>query len=189
MKYKEKIYIPANYSLTKAIIDILFDLGENMTLLELPYKRAGREWRRFHSTMPEMWRYKRAVKYLEKRAKIKVIEKNNKIFLKLTRKGKLQALMDKIEKDFHRPLIWDRKWRLIMWDIPEKASVSRNRLRRFVKDLSFLQLQKSVFITPYQIPSAAVEYLKESKLIRYIRFLRVDKIEDDRYFKKKYRLK
>ena len=76
-----------------------------------------------------------------------------------------------------------------MWDIPEKASVERNRLRRFVKDLSFLQVQKSVFITPYQIPAPAVEYLKDSKLIRFIRFVRVDKIEDDKYFKKKYDLK
>ena len=187
MKYKETIHIPPNYSLTKAIIDILYDLDGLIPGVNL-YKRFDR-WGRRIAGRPSRWRLNRALKYLEARKKIKMVEKGGKLFIKLTRKGKLQALMDKIERDFKRPLVWDGKWRLIMWDIPEKASVERNRLRRFVKDLSFLQVQKSVFITPYQIPAPAVEYLKESKLIRFIRFVRVDKIEDDKYFKKKYDLK
>ena len=188
--YRDKVNIPTNYSVTRAVLDILLDFEESTGLFATPYRRTIRGWRKLNGEPePPPWRYNRAIKYLKDRAKIKIIKKNNQKFLKLTRTGKLQALLARIDQDFKKHPVWDGKWRLVIWDIPEKSRNDRNRLRQLVKDLDFLQLQKSVFITPYPLPASAVEYLKESKLIRYIRFLRVDKIEDDRYLKKRFALK
>src|SRR3989344_567134 len=44
---------------------------------------------------------------------------------------------------------WDGKWRLILFDIPEIKRRSRDALRRKLKELGCYELQKSVFLWPY----------------------------------------
>lgn len=181
--------LPINYSITRAILDILLDTGNRMPLSGTPFGRSKGSWQTSLG-VPESppWRYNRAIEYLKRRSEIKIIEEYNKTFVELTNKGKVRALLFRLYKDFELKKTWDGKWRVIMWDIPESSSLERNKIRRLVKDLGFYQLQKSVFITPYSLPSSAVEYLRESRLLRYIRFLRVDKLEDDRFLKRHYRL-
>ncbi len=43
----------------------------------------------------------------------------------------------------------DRKWRLVLFDIPEEKKKIRDAFRRKLKLLGFLEFQKSVFIYPY----------------------------------------
>ena|SRR3990167_9680162 len=68
----------------------------------------------------------------------------------LMRKGR-----ERIEKlDFEKlkipiPKRWDKKWRLVMFDIPEAKRKSRSALSVKLKQLGFYQLQKSVWIHPY----------------------------------------
>jgi len=44
---------------------------------------------------------------------------------------------------------WDRKWRIVLFDIPELKKKIRDALRRKLKNLGFLEFQKSVFIYPF----------------------------------------
>lgn len=134
-------------------------------------------------------RYNRAVTYLKKRKELETVEKNSKLFLKLTKKGKVRALLHRLYRDYQKKRVWDGKWRLVIWDIPESSAEQRNRFRYLVKDLGFYQLQKSVFITPDPLPMSAVDYLRESELLRYIRFLKVEKIENDRFLKRYFGIK
>jgi len=180
---------PLNYSLGRAVLDILLDVGERFTLLGTPYKRIKLMYRDLGAPEPVPWRYNRAIRYLEYTAQIEVVEKKNRIFLKLTEKGKLRALLDQLAGQYQTQAKWDGKWRLIIWDIPEKSRGDRNYIRRFFKNLGFYRLQQSVFITPYELPVAAVEYLRESGLLSYIRFLRVDKLDDDKFLKQHFGLK
>lgn len=48
-----------------------------------------------------------------------------------------------------KPAAWDKKWRLVMFDIPQEYRLARDAFRKKLKDLKFHQLQKSVFLTPY----------------------------------------
>ncbi len=171
-------------------MDILLDFAENSHIGENTYQKYRREYREFIQPIElRRWRYNRAVAYLVKRKQLEVFKKNDKIFLKLTRKGKLRALMHRLENEFKVQLTWDGKWRLAIWDIPEKFRKQRNQIRLFVKDLGFYRLQHSVFITPFPLPRSAVDYLGESGLDRYIRFLRVDQIDNDRWLKKYFGVK
>lgn len=75
---------------------------------------------------------------------------NNEVEIKITRKGKgvmLRYHMDTIA--LQKPEIWDKEWRLIMFDIPHTQKQARDAFRGKLRDLKFHQLQKSVFITPY----------------------------------------
>ncbi len=44
---------------------------------------------------------------------------------------------------------WDGKWRMVLFDIPEARRKVRDALRKKLKELGFLEFQKSVFIFPY----------------------------------------
>lgn len=44
---------------------------------------------------------------------------------------------------------WDKKWRLVIFDIPTYQKNAREALRHKIKEMGFYPLQKSVFITPY----------------------------------------
>ena len=45
--------------------------------------------------------------------------------------------------------VWDRKWRIIIFDIPQELHRERIKFRRKLKSMGFFMLQKSVFVFPY----------------------------------------
>ena len=58
--------------------------------------------------------------------------------------------MGKIYSDYlkiDKPKIWDKKWRIVVFDIPEKQRGARDSLRTYLKKLDFYELQKSIFIS------------------------------------------
>src|SRR3989338_1428708 len=135
----------------------------------------------------ERWKYNRAVKYLQESDKIKVIRQGADKFVKLTQKGKVQTLLRKVENSKLSPKEkWDGKWRMVIWDIPETSSNQRNQIRYVLKKLGFHRVQQSVYIRPHPLNSDAVLYLQESGLIDYIRFIRVDKMDEEKTLLKKF---
>ena len=44
---------------------------------------------------------------------------------------------------------WDRKWRIVIFDIPNHKKKARDGFAATLKRLGFLPIQKSVFIFPY----------------------------------------
>lgn len=178
--------IPLNYSLAHALLDILLDFGENVPVSTSPKKL----WRKAlgYPQVP-CWRLNRALRYLEELGQIKIIRKGREeVFAKLTHKGKLQALLQRIGQDFKTSQKWDGKWRVVIWDIPETAQRQRNQIRYFLKGLGFHQLQQSVFIIPHSLPQSAVAFLEESGLTQFIRFLRVDRLDNDQDLRKHFGL-
>src|SRR5262249_6652431 len=113
---------------------------------------------------------------LKRTGLVTVYEKNNQKFIKLTQKGQMRVLVQKAAWD--RREKWDGKWRLATFDIPEGSRKARSELRALLKKIGFIKLQASVFISPYPLNREAVEYLKFSGLIEYIRLMRVDEIDD-----------
>ncbi len=43
---------------------------------------------------------------------------------------------------------WDKKWRLVLFDIPEKNRLTRDKLRKSLKRFGFKNLQRSAWISP-----------------------------------------
>ena len=187
---KRKKFRPQiGYSTKNVILDLLLDFGENFTLFQTPYMRMRRSFRKL-SGAPELarWRYNRAMRYLQYIKDIKIEKRDDELFIKLTKRGKIRALLMRLHRDFKKSQRWDGRWRVIIWDIPESSHLQRQRIRTLIKSLGFYQLQKSVFINPNPLPQSAVHYLRESGLLNYLRFLRVDRLDDDTYLKSHYNL-
>lgn len=93
------------------------------------------------------------------------------ICLIITEKGKETALQ--FNPDFlkiKRPPIWDKRWRVVIYDIPDKKKSARDALRYKLKELGFKEWQKSVFIHPYPCLNEinfTVEFFDVRPYVRY----------------------
>lgn len=121
-----------------------------------------------------------------------VSEKHNKdgtTTLVLNENGKKKALMFNIDQlKIKKPIEWDRKWRIVMFDIPEKIRKLRDSLRLHFHGLGFIELQKSVFVHPYPC-NKELEFLIELYNARkYIRFVLADEIDNELHLIKKFEL-
>ena|SRR3989338_8503040 len=103
--------------------------------------------------------------------------------LQLTLLGKKQ-----IQKEF--PLLgwrkkpWDGKWRIVMYDLPEKDRYKRDALRRVLKKLGMGQWQLSVWVSPHPIQDKIYGLLKRYGLENYCGVYEAKRLvgEDDREF-------
>lgn len=121
-----------------------------------------------------------------------VSEKCNKdgtTTLVLSENGKKRALIFNIEKlEIKKPVKWDEKWRVVMFDIPEKIRRLRDSLRLHFRELGFIELQKSVFVHPYDC-NKEIEFLLEFyNAKKYVRFLLTDEIDNELHLREKFRL-
>ena len=130
---------------------------------------------------------------IESLYKSKFVEEKNNLdgttTLILNEKGKKLALTYDIENMyFNKPLKWDKKWRIISFDIPEKYKFVRNILRSKIKDIGFFEFQKSVFIFPYDCKKE-IEYLIEFYNIRkFIRFIVAVEVDNELHLKQRFKL-
>lgn len=134
-------------------------------------------------------RLKYLIKRLKKQKDIKLVKENGKVALKLTEKGRIKLLRYDLKNlKLKKPEKWDGKWRLIIYDVPENKKVSRVILRRYLRSLDFLPLQKSVYLTPYQCEEE-VELLRSYyDIIDDVVLLTVTGIEQEEAYKKYFKL-
>lgn len=102
-----------------------------------------------------------------------VEKKREKYFL--TKAGKL--VMEYVMKKRKAVNVkWDGKYRVVIFDIPEKERKTRNWLRQELYLLNYQKLQESVFIGKHSLPSDLIKDLKEKKIGNYVNYLLVDKV-------------
>ena len=128
--------------------------------------------------------------YLKKKGLIKIEQTNKQIYISLTEEGKKEAGKFQInELRIKSPKEWDKKWRIIIFDVPELARMKRDAFRGKLKEFGFYQLQKSVWIYPYNCQKE-IRLLREffNLTSKNLRILEVEKIEEDSLLKKIFSL-
>ncbi len=123
---------------------------------------------------------------LEKGDFIQKIKKSDQEFFILTKKG--QNMTNLLEFKKISPQKWDGKWRILIFDIPEKYKKRRDFLRNKLKELGFEQLQESVWVFPHQIPKALDWLIEEIGLKINVRYLVVESINYEKDLLRKFNL-
>lgn len=94
------------------------------------------------------------------------------ITLNLTNKGKNKSLTYNLDNlRVNKPKRWDKKWRVVLFDIPESYRSARDALRTHLKQIGFFELQKSVFVYPYpcdDVINFLIEFYNIRKNVRQI---------------------
>ena len=98
---------------------------------------------------------------LRKEGVIHIEERNHQIFISLTPEGERKAGMFQLNKlGITRSKRWDGTWWVLLFDIPHKKRFIREALRGKLRELGFVQLQKSVWVHAFPC-RAEVELLKK----------------------------
>ena len=110
-------------------------------------------------------------------------------FARLTQKGedklrKFELLDYKLKK----PKKWDKKWRMLIFDIKEERKRTREKIRFTLKRIGFLRLQDSVWVYPYDCEDLVTLMKADFKIGRDLLYLIVDTIEGDIKIKNYFKL-
>ena len=148
-------------------------------------KIAGREWKKINQeeAKEEIRRI-----YRSKLVK-KETNKDGSITLVLTDKGKLKALTYRFEEMRIDRKDWDGKWRILTFDVPEKVRWGRDALRDKIKKLGFYELQKSVFVFPYDCKNEIDFIIEFFNIRQYVRFGILESIDNEKHLKKIFKIK
>ncbi|GBE17217.1 CRISPR-associated endoribonuclease Cas2 [bacterium BMS3Abin15] len=88
--------------------------------------------------------------YLKNRGLVEINYKGKQMHISLTEEGKKKAKKYQIDDlKIKKPRKWDKKWRVLIFDISDKHKIKREALRGKLKELGLYQLQKSVWVCPY----------------------------------------
>ena len=122
-----------------------------------------------------------ALRRMRMKGLVQCQKKKGKQYYTITPKGKaifsftLAKQNEFLEKYIKRK--WDKKWRMVVFDIPESKRAKRRLLRFILISLGFKKLQKSVWITPYPVLRETKNFLKDHRLSRYIYLIEINHID------------
>ena len=188
-KYKET---------TKDILLCLFTAGAIMVAATSPFFliNIAREIKRNRKYIRKEVRKKlderKIAKDLERLKRNRLIilsEKDGKFKLELTKKGK--RIVEEIQLEdmkIEKPISWDKKWRVVIFDIPDKKRRARDALREKLQEMKFYPLQKSVWVHPYPCEKE-IQFLCEFfEITPYVNIIAADNIYDDIKLRKYFNL-
>ncbi len=152
-------------------------------LLNTKSNSERNEWTKYNA-----WRLKQVLKRLHKQKFVEVSETGNGYCVRISEKGKHRLLKYDLEELMITKKVWDLKWRIIIYDINEPKKKLRRIFQTMLRKLQFLQLQKSVYITPYPCENE-IEFIKQIyNLDREVVLLTVTGIENEQAYKQYFGL-
>jgi len=129
-----------------------------------------------------------AVQRLVRRGFLVFEDAGEKKFLRLTSKGEKELVSQKIKNGKKKHGAWDKKWRLVVFDIGEYRRGTRDLLRRELSSFGFARLQNSVWVYPYDCEDFIVMLKSDFKIGKSVLYVVADRIENDRYLKELFGL-
>jgi len=91
------------------------------------------------------------IRYLKRRGLVETLVQNKEGYIEITPAGidRITALQD-LHPVIDRPESWDKKWRMVIFDVPEKHKGSRDVFRLKLIEMGFEKVQDSVYVYPFE---------------------------------------
>ncbi|MCK5413710.1 MAG: hypothetical protein KAI57_05065 [Candidatus Pacebacteria bacterium] len=124
----------------------------------------------------ERQKFNQLIYYLKKNGyiKIKNLEQNKGVIL--TKKGEEKILRIKLKTKKKKGRA-DKKWQMIIFDIPEKKRHLRDLLRSKLYLLNYKMLQQSIWICPYDVAKETEFILRKYSLDPYVKLFLIEEIK------------
>lgn len=127
---------------------------------------------------PKEAKFRKAANRLRGRDLIFGERRDGRIIFELTDKGRREAEKIKLKFEMAKRRKWDGKWRVFIFDIPEKIKGKRDLLRRELVSFGFMQLQKSVWIYPHPLSKDFLDLWEETGILQHCIVIEASKIGD-----------
>ena len=159
--------------------------GRNVSRALWKAEKWGREFEN------KKWReVKKSLNELKHRGLVSLTFKSDGIFeARITKKGK--EIVRKIDFDdlqIIKPNRWDERWRMVIFDIPNKMHKHRLALTQKLRNLGFQMIQKSVWVHPYPCDEEIMVVRKFYNVDPYVTYIETAHVEDEDVWREKFDL-
>lgn len=133
---------------------------------------------------------KTALSRLAQKGHVTFLEQNGKRYARITAAGKKALEIEEQKKAFQlqKQKRWDKRWRVIVFDIPEYRRGVRDKLRLTMRSAGFYRLQDSVWLYPHDCEDFVALLKADLKIGNAILYMVVEKIENDSTVKDHFKL-
>jgi hypothetical protein len=126
-------------------------------------------------------------------ARARLVEKGLLVYegkqLRLTAAGKKHLQLLALRNySIPTPARWDKRWRVLIFDIPEPRRKRRTEVRSILVSAGFVRLQDSVWLYPYPCEEMVVMLKSELRLGKEMLYMIVDTLEYDAPYRKLFKL-
>lgn len=132
----------------------------------------------------------RSMSGLNKNKIIILKEKERNFTVELTEKGRRVVKNILFENmKIGKQIMWDKKWRIVIFDVPEKRGrIGRDAMRAKLQKLGFFLLQKSVWVCPYPCEKEVQLICEVFQISQFVNIIIAEKLYNDDNLKKYFRL-
>lgn len=114
----------------------------------------------------------KALQRLREGGFVELVE-DKELILRLTNRGKEKAVLAELQSSDGK---WDGKWRVVIFDVPEKRRSARDLLRHNLKNWGFTPWQQSVWVTKKNCTKVLREYIMRIGIEDWVMVLETDNI-------------
>jgi hypothetical protein len=132
----------------KEVLLSVFDLALPFFETNSIYRASAREYA--YSRQNGKANFLEKVRYLKKHGLVQTFVQNKEKYIEITPKGLDRINLLKTEIAIPRPLLWDGKWRVVIFDIPDNKKTARDVFRGKLIVLGFEKIQESVYAYPFE---------------------------------------
>jgi DNA-binding transcriptional regulator PaaX len=119
---------------------------------------------------------------------VRIVVKNGETRAYLTDKGQQELLKYQLREKRIKSGRWDKKWRIVIFDIAEKRRSARDRIRIDMKVFGFEKLQDSVWVYPYECEEVISLLKTRYKAGKELVYIVASDIENDMRLRKTFQL-
>ena len=116
------------------------------------------------------------------------VEEDGKRYARITEKGERMLQMETERTAIAKKREWDRRWRVVIFDIPERRKSVRASLRRFMNEYGFVRLQDSVWIYPYDCEDLIALAKANFRVGADVLYMIVERLEHDKHLREHFKL-
>lgn len=164
------------------IYNILEKVGDVATFMLNPSHGKWRQLSYGQNPIFEKYRHDKGKKafnnlvyYAKRKGFIKVKSLEGKKGIILTKEGLSKALKASFIMEGKKKRI-DKKWIMLIFDVPEKYRKSRDLLRSVLNNLGYKIFQQSVWVTPYDVSRTTEKLLQMYSLDKYVKIFLIEEI-------------
>ena len=119
---------------------------------------------------------------------IEFVEENGKRRARITEKGEQMLQLETQKVTMTRKRRWDRRWRIVIFDIPERRRSVRSKLRRYMQEYGFVRLQDSVWVYPHDCEDLVALVKANFRIGADVLYLIVERLEHDKHLREHFAL-
>ncbi|MDE1966159.1 MAG: CRISPR-associated endonuclease Cas2 [Patescibacteria group bacterium] len=127
---------------------------------------------------------------LARKGCIEFVKENDSTFVRLTARGEQALEFERQKRSLAngKPRRWNKRYRLVIFDIPEKRRSLRTRLRAELASIGFLRIQDSTWLYPYDCEEFVAMLKAELRIGKDVLYAIVEQIENDGWIRKHFSL-